>query len=95
MPRRVQIISPNLAVNSSFIARFDDGTWLIVKRDFYGYHAEGGRIHFDCTTKTDLDNRLSFAGEDRGGLDKIVNYDSSLGVTPDGTHIAELFKLQT
>jgi hypothetical protein len=33
--------------------------------------------------------------EDRGGLVEIVSYDSYLGVTPDGGHIAQLFTPQT
>jgi len=91
MPRRIQIISPDLELNSSFIVHFDDGSWLIVKRDFYGYHVRGGRPHFDCTTKAELDANLSFMGEDRGGLDRIDQNKGVMGVTPDGTHIAELF----
>lgn len=95
MPRRIQVISPDLAINSSFIVKFDDGSWLIIKRDILGYHSHGGRPHFSCKTKCLLDNDLSFMAEDRGGLVEIVSYDSYLGVTPDGGHIAQLFTPQT
>ena len=91
MPRRIQIISPDLELNHTLTVRFDDGTWTLVKRDFYGYHARGGRIKFDCETKDQLDQKLSFAGEDRGGIDRIDQNYGVMGVTPDGTHIAEIF----
>ena len=92
MPRRIQIISPDLELNSSFLAHFDDGSWLIIKRDFYGYHVRGGKPKFDCETKEALDANLSFMAEDRGGLDRIDQNYGVMGVTPDGGHIAELFE---
>lgn len=68
MPRRQQVTCPELEVNSKFIAHFEDGSHIIIKRDIYGYHVVGGYPKFDCKTSTELDEKFSIMAEDRVGV---------------------------
>ena len=69
MPRRVPVDSPQIGVNERMAVRFDDGSNVIIYRDLNGYTCKG-RPEFVTATKQDLDEKLSFIAEDRGGLDK-------------------------
>jgi hypothetical protein len=73
VPRRISITSPDIPLNGKLEVQFYDGTWIHVKYDLNGYHANGSRAKFDVDSKSELDFFISCLSEDRGGIKKFVD----------------------